>query len=108
MSSDARASDAINRPLRVEALVATRRGDAERGPLLWIHPDDARRRLLEDGELAWVFGPRRNELAEVRVDPTQRRGDVVLRDVSGAAPSEIVRVIKPDLDPRGRRSGVFV
>jgi hypothetical protein len=31
------------------------------------------------------------------------RGDVVLRDVLGAAPSEIVRVIKPDLDDRRGR-----
>ena len=32
-----------------------------------------------------------------------RLGDVVLRDMAGAAPSEIVRVVKPDLDNRGRR-----
>lgn len=99
--------DAVNRPLRVEALLASRRGDAERGPLVVMHPDDARTRLLEDGELAWVYGPRRHELAEVRVDASQRRGDVTLRDVAGASPSEIVRVIKPDLDPRGRRRGTF-
>jgi hypothetical protein len=30
-------------------------------------------------------------------------GDVVLRDIAGVAPSEIVRVIKPDLDTRGRQ-----
>ena len=29
-------------------------------------------------------------------------GDVVLRDILGASPSELVRVIKPDLDTRGR------
>ena len=33
-------------------------------------------------------------------------GDVVLRDVVGASPSEIVRVIKPDLDSRGRRGAL--
>ena len=32
----------------------------------------------------------------------QRRGDVRLRDVLGASPSELVRVVKPDLD-RGDR-----
>jgi hypothetical protein len=32
---------------------------------------------------------------------------VVLRDIAGAAPSEIVRVIKPDLDTKGRK-GAFV
>ena len=93
--------DTINRPLRVERLVASRRGDAERGPAVWMHPDDARSRFLVDGELAWVYGPRRHELATVHIDPDQRKGDVVLRDVVGAAPSEIVRVIKPDMDRRG-------
>jgi anaerobic selenocysteine-containing dehydrogenase len=89
------------RPLRVAGLLATRPSDAERGPLVRMHPDDARTRLLVNGELAWVYGPRRHELAEVRIDDNMRRGDVVLRDVLGAAPSEIVRVVKPDLDDRG-------
>jgi anaerobic selenocysteine-containing dehydrogenase len=88
------------RPLRVAGLLATRPADAERGPLVRMHPDDARTRLLVNGELAWVYGPRRHELAEVRIDPGMTRGDVVLRDVLGAAPSEIVRVVKPDLDDR--------
>ena len=91
-------SDPVNRPLRVERLVASRRGDADRGPAVWMHPDDARTRLIVDGELAWVYGPRRHELAVVHVDPDQRKGDITLRDVAGASPSEIVRVIKPDLD----------
>ena len=64
-------------------------------------PEDARTRLLVDGELAWVYGPRRHELAEVRVDERLTRGDVNLRDIVGVAPSEIVRVVKPDLDDRG-------
>jgi anaerobic selenocysteine-containing dehydrogenase len=98
--------DPLKRPLRVERLIASRRGDAERGPMIWMHPDDARSRLLVDGELAWVYGPRRHELATVRVDPDQRKGDVALRDVAGASPSEIVRVIKPDLD-RGRRGSAL-
>jgi anaerobic selenocysteine-containing dehydrogenase len=88
------------RPLRVAGLLATRTTDSERGPLVRMHPDDARTRLLVNGELAWVYGPRRHELAEVRVDTGVPRGDVMLRDVLGAAPSEIVRVIKPDLDDR--------
>ncbi|MFN2565638.1 MAG: molybdopterin dinucleotide binding domain-containing protein [Gemmatimonadaceae bacterium] len=99
-------SDAINRPLRVERLIASRRGDPERGPAIWMNPDDARTRLLVDGELAWVYGPRRHELATVYIDPAQRKGDVVLRDVAGASPSEIVRVIKPDLD-RARRGSAL-
>jgi anaerobic selenocysteine-containing dehydrogenase len=99
--------ETINRPLRVARLHATSRNDAERGPAIWIHPEDARERLLMDGELAWVYGPRRHELAEVHVDPEIKKGDVFLRDVVGAAPSEIVRVIKPDLDRRDKRGGHF-
>ena len=38
-----------------------------------------------------------------RADEIARPGQFVLRDVAGASPSEIVRVIKPDLDTRGRR-----
>jgi anaerobic selenocysteine-containing dehydrogenase len=68
-----------------------------------MHPADAKTRLLADGELAWVYGPRRHELATVRIDDSGRVGDVVLRDIAGASPSETVRVIKPDLDNRGRR-----
>ena len=65
-----------------------------------LHPDDAADRLLNEGELAWVYGPRRQELAEVRLDPGLKLGEVRVRDVAGIAPSEIVRVIKPDLDRR--------
>jgi anaerobic selenocysteine-containing dehydrogenase len=71
--------------------------------MVTMHPDDARSRLLTDGELAWVYGPRRHELAVVRIDESVRLGEVVLRDINGASPSEIVRVVKPDLDSRGRR-----
>lgn len=92
-----------NRPLRVSGLIATRSGDAERGPAVYMNAADARNRLLNDGELAWVYGPRRHELATVVLDEEVRVGDVVLRDIVGSAPSESVRVIKPDLDTRGRR-----
>jgi len=70
-----------------------------------LHPLDAAERLLNEGELAWVYGPRRHELAEVRLDDKLKRGDVVLRDVVGSSPSEIIRVIKPDMDRRGRPVG---
>jgi anaerobic selenocysteine-containing dehydrogenase len=95
--------DTRNRPLRVSELIATRVGEADRGPAVFMHPNDARERLLNDGELAWVYGPRRHELATVILDEGIKLGDVVLRDVAGASPSEVVRVIKPDLDTRGRR-----
>ena len=94
--------DLRNRPLRVVGYVATRATDTERGPLVRMNADDARARLIVEGELAWVYGPRRHELAEVRFDPRLPRGDVSLRDIAGVAPSEIVRVVKPDLDDRGR------
>ena len=97
-------SETLNRPLRVAELVATKRGDPERGPAVTMNPRDARDRLLTDGELAWVYGPRRQELATVHVDEDLPLGDVVLRDVVGAAPSETVRVVKPDLDRRARPS----
>jgi anaerobic selenocysteine-containing dehydrogenase len=96
-------SDARNRPLRVAAFIGTRASDPERGPQVRLSPEDARARLLTDGELAWVHGPRRQELATVVVDEQVNRGDVVLRDIVGAAPSEIVRVVKPDLDSHTRR-----
>ena len=96
-------SDTLNRPLRVAGFIATRSGDAERGPAIFMHPADARSRLLTEGELAWVYGPRRHELATVHIEPGMRLGDVDVRDITGVAPSEIVRVVKPDLDSRGRR-----
>lgn len=95
--------DLRNRGLRVRDLIATRRGDDDRGPMVMLNEREARSRLLNEGELAWVYGPRRGELATVKIDPEIRDGDVVLRDIIGASPSEIVRVVKPDLDNRGRR-----
>ena len=95
-------TDTRNRELRVAKLIATRKGDDERGPAIFMNAEDAKRRLLNEGELAWVYGPRRHELATVHFDEEVRVGDVVLRDILGASPSEIVRVIKPDLDTRGR------
>jgi anaerobic selenocysteine-containing dehydrogenase len=77
--------------------------DSDRGPQVRLNADEAKARLLVDGELAWVYGPRRQELATVMVDDSVKRGDVVLRDVAGASPSELVRVVKPDLDSHTRR-----
>ena len=95
--------DGRNRALRVVRVIATRASDDERGPLVAMNPDDAQARLLTDGELAWVYGPRRHELATVAIDKELRLGDVILRDLIAASPSELVRVIKPELDSRGRR-----
>ena len=95
--------DRRNRPLRVAQFIGTRISDPERGPQVRMSPEDAQSRLLVDGELAWVYGPRRQELATVVVDESVKRGDVVLRDIAGASPSELVRVVKPDLDSHTRR-----
>ncbi len=84
--------------LRVLEFVATRRGDAERGPEVRMRADEARIRLLTDGELVRVETPRRQEVATLRVDDAVPRGEVVVRDLAGASPSEIVRVRKIELD----------
>jgi hypothetical protein len=83
--------------------VASRAGDADRGPLVRLRGDEAAKRLLTDGEVAWVYGPRRHELATVVIDDQVPRGSVIVRDIAGVAPSEIVRVVKVDLDSAGRR-----
>ncbi len=85
-------------PLQVIGFVGTKRGDAERGPAVWVRSDDAAARLIEDGELVWVYGPRRHELAVARFDDEIARGGVVVRDIAGIAVSEIVRLVKVDTD----------
>ena len=86
------------RPMRVAAFTATRVSDPERGPQVRINADEAKQRMLEDGELVIVEGPRRQQLATLQIDDTLKRGDVAIRDVAGVAPSEIVYILKPDLD----------
>lgn len=84
--------------LLVTQYISTRTGDADRGPVVRLHPSEARKRLLEDGELVWVYGPRRHELAVLVVDDTVSPGNVVARDILGIAPAEIVRVVKHNFD----------
>ena len=96
-------SSGYSPPLQVMGFIATRAGDPERGPLVRIRAADAAKRLLNDGEVAWVYGPRRQELATVVIDEQVPRGGVIVRDIAGIAPSEIVRVVKVDLDSAGRR-----
>ena len=86
------------RPLRVEVYVATRVHDDQRGPQVRMRADEAKARLLDDGELVWVEGPRRQQLAQLVVDDEVPRGGVVIRDIASVAPSEVVYIIKPDLD----------
>ncbi len=87
-------------PLQVVGFIATRAGDAERGPLVRIRTDDARIRLIDAGELVWVYGPRRHELAPVVYDDTLPKGGIVVRDLAGLAITEIVRLVKMDVDHR--------
>lgn len=96
-------TEEFNPPLRVLELIATRSGDADRGPAIWMRQSDAEYRLLMDGELVWVFGPRRQELATLHIDDTLPRGDVRLRDIVGASPSEIVKIGKVNTEPAPRR-----
>ena len=93
--------------LRILDYVATKRGDADRGPMIWISPTDAKIRLLQEGELAWVEGPRRKDLAVVVIDDTVPDGSVKVRDISGVTVTEHVVVSKPDVESprRGRPVG---
>ena len=85
---------AFNPPLQVVGFIATRTGDAARGPLIRLNASEAGVRLLQDGELVWVYGPRRHDLAPVEFDESIPRGGVVVRDIAGLAPSEIVRLVR--------------
>jgi hypothetical protein len=77
--------------------------DAERGPQIRMNANEASVRMLVDGELVVIEGPRRQQLATLVVDDALPARDVALRDVAGVSPSEIVYVIKPDFDaPPGR------
>ena len=92
-----------NPPLQVVGFLGTRRGDPERGPQVRIRGEEAAIRMLVDGEMAWVQGPRRQELATVIIDEAVPKGGVVIRDITGLAVSEIVTLRKPDLDTPSRR-----
>jgi anaerobic selenocysteine-containing dehydrogenase len=85
-------------PLKVLGFVATKRGDPDRGPEVRLCAHDAAIRVMQDGEFVRIEGPRRQETAVLRVDDTVAPGSVVVRDVAGVAPSEIVRVRKIDTD----------
>ncbi len=89
---------ALNKPLQVVGYIATRKGDPDRGPLVRMRSDEAAERLLNDGELVWVYGPRRQELAPLVLDDSLPRGGVVVRDLVGVTVTEIVRVRKPEFD----------
>ena len=89
---------AYNPPLQVVGFIATRSADTERGPLIRIRSDEARLRGVTNQELVWVYGPRRHDLAPIEIDDSIPRGGVVVRDLAGLAPTEIVRLVKVDTD----------
>jgi anaerobic selenocysteine-containing dehydrogenase len=93
--------------LRVIAHVATRMDEPERGPQIRMSSPDARLRMVTDGELAWVRGPRGQSLARVAVDDDVPEHGCVLRDVPSVSVGDAVRVVKPDLDtPRSPHTSV--
>ena len=92
-----------NPPLQVVGYLGTRRGDPERGPQVRLSGNEAALRMVMDGEMVWIQGPRRQEMATVVIDNAVPRGGVVVRDVAGLAVSEIVTIRKPDLDTPPRK-----
>jgi hypothetical protein len=59
--------------------------------------------MLSEGEMAWVEGPRRQELATIVIDDAVPKGGVVVRDIAGLTVSEIITLRKPDLDTPPRK-----
>lgn len=96
-------SQVYNPPLQVVGYIATRAGDDDRGPQVRLNAEEARFRLILDGELVWIYGPRRHDLAPVVIDDEVPRGGVVVRDIAGVTVTEIVRLVKPNLDARPDR-----
>ena len=96
-------SQVYNPPLQVVGFIGTRAGEADRGPQIRLNAEEARFRMILDGELVWIYGPRRHELAPVLIDDSVPRGGVVVRDITGVTVTEIVRLVKPNLDARPDR-----
>lgn len=98
MSPIKREFSGFAKPLQVIGFIATKKGDTERGPMVRLRPEDALIRLLMPGELVRVISDRRSELAELQVDESVPKGGAVLRDVAGATVTEIIRVVRLDLE----------
>lgn len=92
-----------NPPLQVLQFIGTRKGDADRGPQVQMNSAEAALRMVQNGELVWVQGPRRNEVAELVINDAVPRGGIVARDIVGLSITDIVRVTKTDMD-RPRRT----
>jgi anaerobic selenocysteine-containing dehydrogenase len=72
-----------------------------------MNAKEAAQRLLNDGELVYVSGPTRQELAELVIDDELPRGAVRVRDVAGLVVTSVVRVRKPEFDREHERSRMF-
>lgn len=92
-----------NPPLQVVQFTGTRRGDPDRGPQVQVNSTEAKLRMVESGELVWVQGPRRNEVAELVVNDEVPRGGIFARDIAGLSVTDVVRLMKVDMD-RPRRT----
>jgi hypothetical protein len=75
-------------------------GDEDRADSSELGEATLRRWL--DGDLG-IYGPRRPELAPVLIDDAVPKGGVVVRDIGGVTVTEIVRLVKPNLDVRPDR-----
>ena len=92
-----------NPPLQVVRFIGTKRGDPERGPQVQVNSAEATLRMVQSGELVWVQGPRRNEVAELVVNDEVPRGGIFARDIVGLSVTDVVRLAKVDMD-RPRRT----
>jgi hypothetical protein len=93
-----RQKDLYNPPLQVIGFVSSRRGDTERGPAISLNRAEATLRMLTDGELVFIQGPTRKELAPLTIDDEVPNGGVIVRDILGLLVTDVVKVVKPDMD----------
>lgn len=84
--------------LLITQYIATKKGEPDRGPKIWLNPEEAKFRMLSDGELVWVKGPRGQQLATLQVHTQVKKYTCIVRDLAGVSVSENVKVYKPDLD----------
>ncbi|MGH7693650.1 MAG: hypothetical protein ACRENH_01645 [Gemmatimonadaceae bacterium] len=92
-----------NPPLQVIRFTGTKKGDPQRGPQVQVSGAEAMLRMVQSGELVWVQGPRRNEVAELVVNDEVPRGGIFVRDIVGLSVTDVVRLAKVDTD-RPRRT----
>jgi hypothetical protein len=87
-----------NPPLQVVGFTATKKGDSDRGPEIRLNAYEAHVRMLHESEMVWVYGPRRHDLAVVRIDESVPRGGLIARDIAGLAASEVVTLVRVHTD----------